>query len=54
MSKEWLLEEEGYMVEEMLMRGSVEREEGGSCEDSEAGGGERLGCGEEQEADHSD
>ena len=38
MSKEWLLEDGGYMVEEMLMRGSVEREEGGSCEDSEAEG----------------
>ena len=34
MSKEWLLEEVGYIVEEMEMRASV-MVEGGSCEESE-------------------
>ena len=35
MSKEWRLEDEGYIVEEMLIRGSVAGE-GGSWEVSEA------------------
>ena len=50
-SKEWILEDEGYMVDEMEMRGSVGAEEG-SWEESEAGAGEKVaGCECECEVD---